>query len=156
MRKRRRLKSYSVLSEINVVPYIDVMLVLLVILMVTAPLLTQGVPINLPQAQAKLLQTENQPPLVVSIDATGHYTLNSPVQSQPSITIVQLKHALLQQLAAAQAQHKAVSVWVKADKATYYGNVVTLIDLLQQLGIQQVGLVTFADGHQPVNKLLVS
>ena len=85
MMNKLSFKHRRPLSEINVVPYIDVMLVLLVIFMITAPLLTQGVNVNLPQARAKALAPQKDIPLVVSIDRFGRYYLN--VAKHPSHTI---------------------------------------------------------------------
>ena len=92
-RKQRRTRQ---MSEINVVPYIDVMLVLLVIFMITTPLLTQGVKINLPQAKAKALTDNKTKPLIVSVDAHGRYYLN--LNSQPNKPISE--NALLTRVAA--------------------------------------------------------
>ena len=81
----RRFSRNKAIAEINVVPYIDVMLVLLVIFMITAPLLTQGVEIELPRAQAEIISSDKREPLIVSVDAQGEYFLN--VNAQPQATI---------------------------------------------------------------------
>ena len=87
------------MSEINVVPYIDVMLVLLVILMTTAPLLTQGVDVDLPQAQAESIPPSDQVPLIVSVNAQGQYFLNVapepvvPVLASPAVSCAKPRNA---------------------------------------------------------------
>ena len=85
VRKRRRP-----VSEINVVPYIDVMLVLLIIFMVTAPLITQGVKVDLPKAEAQPLEEESKPPLVASVDAQGQYFLNVGDSQQEPMSAIDL------------------------------------------------------------------
>jgi len=128
------------MSEINVVPYIDVMLVLLVIFMVTAPLLTQGVKVALPQANAKPLATENQEPLVVSVDIKGRFYLNfgdnkdQPVDPQTLLTRVS---GLLR-------VNPKVPVVVKGDANVSYGAMVDVMVLLQKAGAPSVGLMTDA------------
>jgi biopolymer transport protein TolR len=126
------------MSEINVVPYIDVMLVMLVIFMVTAPLLTQGVKVELPQAAAEPMDSKDQEPLVVTVDAGGSLYLNigdapdDPVQGD----------ALVQRVAAVLRRQPAKPVMVRGDHAADYGSVVAAMVLLQQAGISGVGLVT--------------
>src|SRR6478672_8597369 len=92
------------MGEINVVPYIDVMLVLLVIFMVTAPLLTQGVKVDLPKAQAAAISPKEQEPVIVSVDAKGNFYLN--IDAQPSQPIVANSLAAEVQQALQQAQQK--------------------------------------------------
>jgi biopolymer transport protein TolR len=126
------------MAEINVVPYIDVMLVMLVIFMVTAPLLTQGVKVELPQAAAEPMDSKDQEPLVVSVDAAGSLYLNigdapdQPVEGD----------ALVQRVAAVLRRQPAKPVMVRGDHAADYGSVVAAMVLLQQAGIDGVGLVT--------------
>lgn len=132
MRAKRRLA-----SEINVVPYIDVMLVLLIIFMVTAPMLTTGVKVNLPDAPAQPMETrEDQPPLVVTVTANGDMYLGDeggqPLQAQ---TLVEKASKIIR-------QNPDVSVVVKGDGSSSYANVVQAMVLLQQAGAQSVGLVT--------------
>jgi biopolymer transport protein TolR len=132
-RQRRRRP----LAEINVVPYIDVMLVLLVIFMITAPLLTQGIQVDLPTAGAKTL--ENQEPIVVSIDRDGQYYLN--IATNPNLPLTpdtiaqQVKQAL-------HTQQGLRNVLVKGDQHVDYGKVVTAMVLLQGAGVANVGLMT--------------
>lgn len=133
-RKRRRP-----VAEINVVPYIDVMLVLLIIFMVTAPIVTQGVKVDLPQGAAEALPAESKPPVVASIDALGEYYLDVGLSSgQKPLTLEQIavRVAALVQLEADRP------VVVKADKAIPYERVIQLMVTLQKAGVPSVGLMT--------------
>ncbi len=133
VRKRRRP-----VSEINVVPYIDVMLVLLIIFMVTAPLVTQGVKVDLPKAEAQPLEEESKPPLVASVDAQGQYFLNVGDSQQEPMSAVDLAV-----LVAAHLQIEPnTPVVVKGDGAVAYSEVVQLMVLLQRAGAPSVGLMT--------------
>ncbi len=134
MRRRKR----SAMSEINVVPYIDVMLVLLVIFMITAPLLSQGVKIELPKAPAQPVERADTEPLVVSVDAAGLYYINFggdeeiPVDAQTLLT-----------RAAALIRHQPqTQVLVKGDASVGYGKVVSVMALLKSAGAKSVGLLT--------------
>ena len=126
------------MSEINVVPYIDVMLVLLVIFMITAPLLTQGVKVDLPQAAAEPLDVESQEPLVVTIDADTNYYVNygdnqhSPVEPE----------VLASRVGALLRHRPGVEVVVRGDENVPYGDVVLLMTILQRAGAPSVGLMT--------------
>ncbi|MCH9769325.1 MAG: protein TolR [Gammaproteobacteria bacterium] len=135
-------KSKTPLAEINVVPYIDVMLVLLVIFMITAPLLSQGIHVSLPQARAKALANSRKLPVIVSVDRLGHYYLN--VNKKPSLAIN--GQQLLTQMAArvklATSQHRPLTVYVKGDRNVDYGKVVHAMVLIQAAGVKQVGLIT--------------
>jgi biopolymer transport protein TolR len=126
------------MAEINVVPYIDVMLVMLVIFMVTAPLLTQGVKVELPQAAAEPMDSRDQEPLVVSVDAAGSLYLN--IGDTPDLPVD--GDALVQRVAAVLRRQPAKPVMVRGDHAADYGSVVAAMVLLQQAGIDGVGLVT--------------
>lgn len=128
------------MSEINVVPYIDVMLVLLIIFMVTAPLMTQGVKVDLPQASAEPVQQSETEPLIVSVDADGFYYLNVGEDPKQGID-----HDLLVQRVAAVLKYKpGTPVLVRGDASVNYGAVVTAMALLQKAGAPSVGLVTEA------------
>ncbi len=133
----------KVLADINVVPYIDVMLVLLVIFMITTPLLTQGVDVSLPQAHAKGLAEENRIPLVVSVNQQGQYFLNA--NDQPTAAIDE-KELLTQVLAheklATRRNGQSRPVYVKGDQYVEYGKVVRAMTVLQQAGVEHVGLLT--------------
>lgn len=129
------------MAEINVVPYIDVMLVLLVIFMVTTPLLSQGVKVNLPKAHAQPIAAV-QEPIIVSMDAAGHYYLNTASQPAMPQGIQQLTKELTRQLQLAQQKQMSRQVFVKADSKVDYGKVVSLMVLLQQAGAVNIGLLT--------------
>lgn len=145
-KKRERRKP---ITEINLVPYIDVMLVLLVIFMITAPLLTQGVHVNLPQASTKALPPQKDKPIVVSIDAQGQFYLNtSPTPTQP-ITPQDLMSDVSSQIQTAQVQHKDQEVYVKGDQAANYGQVMQAMVLLQKAGAGDVGLITKSPNKEP-------
>lgn len=135
VRKKRRP-----VSEINVVPYIDVMLVLLIIFMVTAPLVTQGVNVELPKANAQPLKDENKPPLIASIDKEGRLYLN--------VGNTQDKALSGTELATLVSAHLNIDpetpVIVKSDGAVPYHRVMQLMVLLQQAGVPSVGLMTDA------------
>lgn len=136
MRKRREQK--RLFSEINVVPYIDVMLVLLVIFMVTAPLLQQGVSVDLPQASANAMPPTEKEPLVVSVDNTGAYFLN--IADNPNHPIN--SEDLVIRVAAELKRDQARKILVKGDQSVDYGRVMTAMVLLQKAGAPSIGLVT--------------
>ncbi len=139
MANTRRIRKRP-MSEINVVPYIDVMLVLLIIFMVTAPLMTQGVKVDLPQASAEPVQQSETEPLIVSVDADGFYYLNVGEDPKQGID-----HDLLVQRVAAVLKYKpGTPVLVRGDASVNYGAVVTAMALLQKAGAPSVGLVTEA------------
>jgi biopolymer transport protein TolR len=129
------------MGEINVVPYIDVMLVLLIIFMITAPLLTQGISVDLPQAAAEPLDPElmrDNEPLVLSIDSAGLLYLNIGGDDQEPID----EQTVLTRTAAVLRRNAQTPVLVKADQAVSYGRVVTGMVLLQQAGAERVGFIT--------------
>jgi biopolymer transport protein TolR len=134
-------KKYRQLAEINVVPYIDVMLVLLVIFMVTAPLLFQGVNVNLPTANAKSVDSKQQEPIILSVNARGKYYLN--ISSKPTQIIS--SQDLFTKVAAELKRSGRGSkrqVLVKGDKAVDYGMIMRAMVLLQRAGAQTIGLIT--------------
>ena len=126
------------MAEINVVPYIDVMLVMLVIFMITAPLLTQGVKVDLPEASAEPIDDPDNEPLVVSVDAGGNLYLNVGESPDDAIT----EEDLVQTVAAVLRRQPQKSVLVRGDHTVDYGVVVSAMVLLQQAGAPNVGLVT--------------
>ncbi len=140
--QRRKL-----IGEINVVPYIDVMLVLLIIFMVTAPLLTQGVTVELPQAGAEPIEDiPNHPPLVLSVDAEGNLYINvGDDEDQPASA-----KEIVARTAAVLRNRPDTPILIKADKAVAYGNVVGAMVLLQQGGAKNVGFVTDPLDSYPV------
>jgi len=137
-----KLKRRRPMAEINVVPYIDVMLVLLIIFMITAPLLTQGVKVDLPKHAAKNMKVKPQVPIIVTVDGKGNYYLNVANKPQRPINV----HTLLTQVAAhlhlARERHQARDVLVKADRHVPYGRVMQAMVLLQKAGAPSVGLIT--------------
>jgi biopolymer transport protein TolR len=129
----------KLIGEINVVPYIDVMLVLLIIFMVTAPLLTQGVNVELPKAGAEPIDNiPNHPPLIVSIDVEGNLYINVGDEEDRSVNAKQI----VAKTAAVLRNRPDTPILVKADRAVTYGNVVGAMVLLQQGGADHVGFVT--------------
>ncbi len=126
------------MAEINVVPYIDVMLVMLVIFMITAPLLTQGVQVELPGAAADPLPAETPEPLQVTVDAAGRLYLNVGEQSDRPLD----EATLLARVAAVLRHQPKTPVLVRGDRSVNYGAVVRAMVLLQQAGASSVGLVT--------------
>lgn len=131
-----RTRKKKLVAEINVVPYIDVMLVLLVIFMVTAPLLTQGVQVKLPQAQAKAIESEDNEPFVVSVNAAGEYFVNEDVEEASTVPQIRAK-------AAAVLRHRPQTAFlVRGDGAAEYDAVIQAMVALQQAGVEGIGLVT--------------
>lgn len=127
-----------VMGEINVVPYIDVMLVLLIIFMVTAPLLTQGISVDLPRAAAQPLPSQDVTPLILSINREGQMFLN--VHSDPKAP---LDPAAVGARAAEELRRQPdMPVLVRADHRIEYGRVVEAMVILQQAGAKKVGFVT--------------
>jgi len=126
------------LAEINVVPYIDVMLVLLVIFMITAPMFAQGVKVALPEVVADALPTQNQPPLVLTVDTAGQLFLNQSVTPKQALS----DSALVQKARAILNAKPNTPVLVRGDQSTAYGKVVYAMVLLQQAGAKSIGLIT--------------
>ncbi|EMR14187.1 TolR protein [Methylophaga lonarensis MPL] len=127
------------MAEMNVVPYIDVMLVLLIIFMVAAPMLTQGVQVDLPQASAEpISDSENREPLVVSIDREGRFYASIGENPDEPLAASELQA----RVAAILRRNPQTPVMVKGDRAANYGQVVGLMALLQSSGAPSVGLIT--------------
>ena len=134
VRRRRKLA-----SEINVVPYIDVMLVLLIIFMITAPLLTQGIEVDLPETGADSLATPNEP-LTLAIDARGRYFLDvgaSPDKPVSDDQVVQLAGAWVR-------RNPEGMVLIKGDTRVDYGKVAYGMGLLQEAGARKIGFISEA------------
>ena len=128
------------MGEINVVPYIDVMLVLLVIFMVTAPLLSTGVKVDLPKAAAEALGEEDQEPFIVTVDIDGNYFLNDDEEQLVSPEEIETKaKAVLQ-------RSPNLPFLVRGDSETRYDFVVQAMVLLQRAGVESIGLVTEQPG----------
>jgi biopolymer transport protein TolR len=133
------LKKRKLMGEINVVPYIDVMLVLLVIFMVTAPLLTQGIEVDLPEANAEPIESvPDHDPLVLSVDAEGNLYINAgDNEDQP-----QVGTEIVRRVQIVLGEKPETPVFVKADRAVPYGHVVGAMVVLQQAGADNIGFVT--------------
>ncbi len=124
------------IAEINVVPYIDVMLVLLIIFMVTAPLLSTGVSVDLPKAAARPMENDSEEPFVVTVDADGNYYLNDNEQKIASQREIELKAR------AVLARNPQLPFVIRGDGAAAYAFVMDAMVLLQKAGVESVGLVT--------------
>lgn len=128
-------------SDMNVVPYIDVMLVLLVIFMVTAPMITTGVKVDLPQANSNPIQSEDRP-AIVTLEADGAIRLEDSTHKNEVLTLEELKTALTDAQTQAQANNKQLSVLINGSESRPYGEVIKLMSALQDAGLSQVGLLT--------------
>ena len=141
LNKRNRSRKHPI-AEINVVPYIDVMLVLLIIFMITAPLLTQGVHVNLPKTSAKPLSAKAPMPMIVSIDRAGNYFLNTAKKPDLAISAQNLMSSVHDALEKSSQSTQPQPIYVKGDKDANYGKIVSAMVLLQQAGAKDVGLIT--------------
>ncbi len=141
MKRFTRLKKRPV-AEINVVPYIDVMLVLLIIFMITTPLLTEGVKVKLPEAKAQTLKIQKDTPIIVTVDVNGRYYLNVNVDPKIPLTPQALSVRVAAELSLDQQNNVERQVLVRGDNDVAYGRVVQAMVLLQQAGVPQVGLMT--------------
>ena len=133
--RRRRAKRHAPMSEINVTPFVDVMLVLLIIFMVAAPLLTVGVPIDLPETAAKQLNSETQP-ITISVREGGQVFLQ-----ETEITAEEL----IPKLKAIAKNGYEERIYMRGDKTTDYGTVMRLMGALNQAGYKKIGLVTLQE-----------
>lgn len=130
--KKRRTRRYQPVSEINVTPFVDVMLVLLIIFMVSAPLLTVGVPIDLPDSKAKSLNAETQP-ITISVNEKGEiYLQETQIPEQELV-------AKLKAIASAGYEER---IYVRGDKGANYGKVVQVMARISAAGYKHIGLVT--------------
>ncbi|MBK6740737.1 MAG: protein TolR [Haliea sp.] len=125
------------MADINVVPYIDVMLVLLIIFMVTAPMLMQGVKVDLPEASADPVENQDAEPVIVSVDASGQLFLNLGDEKQ----VLELA-TIKERVAAVIRRKKDTPVLIWGDQSVPYGEVVTVMVALQEADVPSVGLVT--------------
>lgn len=135
---RRARSKRKLNAEINVVPYIDVTLVLLIIFMVTAPMLTQGVDVELPKAAAEPVETDDNEPLIVSVDADGQYYINLGEDEMRPRTADDIASSVGRVLQVNQGK----LLLVRGDRDASYEQVVQLMVLLQGVGAERVGLVT--------------
>ena len=133
MSKKRRA-----VSEINVVPYIDVMLVLLIIFMITAPIVQQGVEVELPKLSANSLPPEQQEPVILTVSKAGDYYLNVGNNLKKPVT----DDVVIQRVSLVLKQKPQTPVLVRGDKDVDYGAVTTAMALLQSAGVEKVGLMT--------------
>ena len=130
------------MAEINVVPYIDVMLVLLVIFMITTPLLNQGVNVELPKTTAQPITPKNKEPIIISVDATGNYYLNIAANTNQPLPLDLIETQVKAALEAAKLEKQEQPVLVKADQHVNYGKVMIAMATLQKAGAKSVGLVS--------------
>ncbi|WP_298298829.1 protein TolR [uncultured Litoreibacter sp.] len=136
-RGRRRKNKAKPMSEINVTPFVDVMLVLLIIFMVAAPLLTVGVPVELPKTAASALPTEQEEPLTITVQADGQLSImNTEVENS----------AFIGRLRAIAAERTSDKVFLRADGAVPYAQVVQIMGAMNNAGFSNIGLVTDTDG----------
>jgi len=126
------------MSEINVVPYIDVMLVLLVIFMVTAPLITQGVKVDLPQADAAVISEATSEPVIITMDQFGDLYLDVGEAKNRPVD----RETLLVRVKAVLKHNPRVPIMIRGDAAVDYGRVVEAMVLVQAAGAPSVGLIT--------------
>lgn len=136
--RRRRRRRAKPMSEINVTPFVDVMLVLLIIFMVAAPLMTVGVPVELPETAAEALPTETEEePLTVTLTASGEIAIQETVVAADS---------LVQRLQAIAAERSSDQIFLRADNAIAYGRVAEVMGALNAAGFNNIGLVTDTGG----------
>lgn len=131
------------MSEINVVPYIDVMLVLLVIFMITAPLLTQGVKVDLPEVASQPIPYEDNEPVIINVDKDGNFFINygeNKDQPIPPVDLINRVQALI--ITNEKNNLKPPPFLVGGDQSASYGRVVELMALLQRAGVTSVGMIT--------------
>ena len=129
---KKNYHSRKSISEINVTPFVDVMLVLLIIFMVTAPLLTAGIKINLPES-ASVLKNEKNDPVTVSINSKGEIYIQKKKISP---------NDLIKKLVALRGQNKDLKIYIKGDKNLNYGKIMDLMSFINKSGFKKVALVT--------------
>ena len=129
---KRNFRNKRTMSEINVTPFVDVMLVLLIIFMVTAPLLTSGIKINLPESSS-VLKNEKKDPVTVSINSKGEIFIQKKKFS---------KNQLINKLSLLKKNNQNLKIYIKGDKKLDYGKVMDLMNLINQSGFKKVALVT--------------
>jgi len=134
----RRAKRRKPMAEINVVPYIDVTLVLLIIFMITAPLVQTGVDVDLPQADSSTIEQENNLPIIVSIDKKGDYFVDVGEQEDAPVSAKDL----LVRVTAVLRNKPKTQIYIRGDHTVDYGKVVTVMTALKNAGVPSVGLMT--------------
>ncbi len=128
-------------SDMNVVPYIDVMLVLLVIFMVTAPMITSGIKVDLPEANGAPMESKDAPAMV-TLDQDGAYYLEYKDQKAEPLTLSELQSILNEAQTQAEMDNKQLNVVIRGHSSRPYGDVIALMSNLQDAGLTQVGLLT--------------
>jgi biopolymer transport protein TolR len=126
------------IAEMNVVPYIDVMLVLLIIFMITAPLVTQGVKVDLPQARSEVIPTSDEEPVIITVAKDGRLYMDYGGDAEEPLG----EATIVTRVKAVMKYQPLAPILVKGDKETPYGHVVRAMSLLQQGGVSKVGLLT--------------
>ena len=139
--KRHRPK---VDAHINIVPYIDVMLVLLVIFMMTTPIIEQGIEVDLPSAEANMVDFTEQQPTIVTVNKEGRYFINSLEEESASVTKGEnLPLGIIAgRVSARLSVYPNMKVFVRGDREVAYGKVVALMSFLQKNGVEKVGIIT--------------
>jgi len=126
------------ISEINVVPYIDVMLVLLIIFMITAPLITQGVKVELPSAPTEVLPPSQEEPVIITVDSSGNVYVDIGENPEESLA----EELLITRIAAVLKYKPSTRILIRGDRAVSYGRVVEIMAFLQGAGVRNVGMIT--------------
>ncbi|NOT84921.1 MAG: protein TolR [Methylococcaceae bacterium] len=134
----RKGKRRKPMAEINVVPYIDVTLVLLIIFMITTPLLQTGVDVNLPNAEAKTVEPKNDPPIIISVNKQGEFFIDLGDQKEKPVQ----EDEILNKVSAVMRNKPETPVFIRGDEAVDYGKVVTIMAALKNAGVPNVGLMT--------------
>ncbi|QKQ24225.1 protein TolR [Candidatus Ruthia endofausta] len=131
-------------AQINIVPYIDVMLVLLVIFMMTTPIIEQGIEVDLPSAEAKMVDFTQQQPTIITIDKQGKYFINSLNEDDSDVAKGEkLPLGIIAGRVSARLEiYPQMKVFVRGDRQVAYGSVVLLMSFLQKNGVDKVGIVT--------------
>jgi biopolymer transport protein TolR len=131
-------------SQINIVPYIDVMLVLLVIFMMTTPIIEQGIEVDLPSAEANIVDFSEQQPTIITINRDGDYFINSLDENTARLTDGELLPLgiIAGRVRARLEIYPQMKVFVRGDRAVDYGSVVSLMSFLQSNGVEKIGVVT--------------
>ena len=132
-RQKSSRRNFVPMSEINVTPFVDIMLVLLIIFMVAAPLLSVGIEVDLPNTQAKPLETEKERPLTLTLDGESNLFIN-----EVKIEKSELRSKLL----AIKKERESNEIYLRASKDIEYQNVATILALVSNIGYSQISLVT--------------
>ena len=131
-------KKRRYLTEINVIPYVDVMLVLLVIFMVTAPFMIQGIDVDLPEVESQPIEKANLENVTISISSVGDFFIDFESSKNKAFSIVELKEELLKIL----KNNDSIEIYVRADKGVIFEEVAKLMSLLQELKPDSINFIT--------------